>query len=60
MVTATAARTALPWWGALPGAWWLGQKAGGLQGLHCGVGAVLGGWTGDDRAGSLSRLSVWS
>ena len=60
MVTATTARTALPRCGALPCARWLDPRAGGLQGLRRAVGEVPGGWTGDDGAASLSRLSVWS
>lgn len=60
VVTATTAMTALPRWGALPGARWLELRAGGLQGLRRAVGEVPGGWTGDDGAASLSRLSVWS
>lgn len=60
VVTATTAKTALPRWGALPGARWLAPRAGGLQGLRRAVGEVPGGWTGDDGAASLSRLSVWS
>lgn len=60
MVTATTAGTALPCWGALPGARWLEPRAGGLQGLRRAVGEVPSGWTGDDGAASLSRLSVWS
>lgn len=47
-------------WGALPGARWLEPRAGGLQGLRRAVGEVPGGWTRDDGAASLSRLSVWS
>ena len=48
VVTATTAKTALE------------PRAGGLQGLRRAVGEVPGGWTGDDGAASLSRLSVWS